>query len=313
MTSLEIPAQTLGILAQKWNEEWTGAYIQQIRAVHDNTFLIKIHTKEKNAQLLIALPSLAIESQRKWENMEEQPPIVNATKKIVDNVRIEKIEQGWNDRILVIHAERANIIIELFGGGNIIVTDEKNTILFVHASKEWKGRTLKMKEKYVPPQNLGEKNQLSPEEKKLGKQTAQKFVWLSAKNKQLLTPVFEKNSDALPLSTVFEQIEEKIVEAWSQPKIDTKLESQKQALRVNLERQQNQMRAWENEIAEEHRKGEWVYAHFTEVQHVLDAIQRGIKNKVSEKKIVEELQKKIPQIKGINTEKGTLEWEVNEK
>src|SRR5690242_18369785 len=79
MNPIEIPSSTLHHLIQKWNDEWTGSYIQQMRGVHEDTFILKIHTKKNNVEVLIALPYLIMEAQRKWENADEQPAIVNAT------------------------------------------------------------------------------------------------------------------------------------------------------------------------------------------------------------------------------------------
>lgn len=310
MTPIEMPGITLHFLIQKWNKELAGGYIQQMRAVHEDTFLIKIHTKKGNSDVLVALPHLILVSQRKWESMDEQPPIVNATKKVLDNMYIQRVEQMGQDRILVLHGEKANIIFELFGGGNVIITNEDNVILFVHHAKEWKGRTLKMREKYLPPQNELKNNSTFDVEAKM---KPAGFELADAKNRQRLLPVFDTKIEKQKLETIFEIIEEKIVEEWKKPKVDSKLEAQKEALRVNAERQRELLKEWENKIDTQQRAGEWVYSHFNEVQLLLDAIQRGIKQKVSEKKLNEELQKKMPALKKVNVEKGSVEIETTEK
>ncbi len=305
MSTIEIPGTTLHYLAQKWNEEWVGGYIQQMRAVHDDTFIIKIHTKKGNAELLIALPYLAMEAQRKWENMEEQPAIVNATKKIIDNARVERVEQIGNDRILKIVGEHANIIIELFGEGNVIITNEKDIIQFVHRAKEWKGRTLKMREKYVAPQNDWKGN--SDEEKQATKPTG--FELAPEKNKLRLIPTFEKIIEKNNLPAIFEKMEQTIVDAWKKPIVDSKLESQKKALVVNATRQRELLKEWENKISAQQAAGEWVYEHFGEVQQLLDALERGMKVKIPERKMLDEIQKKLPFVKRLDLKTGIVELE----
>ena len=308
--TIEVPGITLHTLVQKWNEELSGGYVQQLRAVHEDTFVLKIHTKQNTIQLIIALPHLLIESARKWENAEEQPPIVNATKKMLDNLRIVHVEQLGMDRILVLRGDSANIIVELFGEGNLIITNEKDIIQFVHRAKEWKGRTLKMREKYVAPQN--ERKNKHPLEEMLGKKI-HGYTLTAEKNRLQLLPVFEKNSKAVPIQTIFSEMEEKIIEEWKKPLVDSKLESQKQALRVNAERQKELLREWEKKIEAKQKEGEWVYANFQEVQLLLDAVQRGLKQKIPERKIVDEIKKKMPYVTRIDAENGTVELDIHEK
>ena len=310
VNSIEVPGVTLHTLVQKWNDELSGGYVQQLRAVHDDTFMLKIHTKQNTIQLIIALPHVMIESARKWETTEEQPPIVNATKKILDNLRIVHVEQLGMDRILVLRGDSANIIVELFGEGNLIITNEKDIIQFVHRAKEWKGRTLKMREKYVAPQN--ERKSKHPLEEMLGKKIFG-YTLTSEKNRLQLLPVFEKNPHAKSIQTIFTEMEEKIIEEWKKPLVDSKLESQKQALRVNAERQKELLKEWEKKIEAKQKEGEWVYAHFQEVQLLLDAVQRGLKQKIPERKIVDEIKKKIPHLARVDAENGTIELDVNEK
>ncbi len=305
MNSIEIPGSTLHYLAQKWNDEWTGGYIQQMRAAGEDTFIIKIHTKKGNIDVLIALPYVIMEAQRKWESAEEQPALVNATKKILDNARIERVEQLGSDRILKIIGENANIIIELFGEGNIIITNEKDIIQFVHRAKEWKGRTLKMREKYVAPQN--EWKSLVEREKTNAKPSG--YTLAPEKNKLRLLPMFEKKSEAEDLQIIFGKMEQLIVDAWKKPVVDSKLETQKKALMVNAARQKELLKEWENKIAEQQAAGEWMYEHFGEVQQLLGAVQRGMKAKVPEREMLEEIRKKMPFVKRLDLKTGTVELE----
>ncbi|MBM3281856.1 MAG: hypothetical protein FJY86_00760 [Candidatus Diapherotrites archaeon] len=308
--TLELSAAAVYTLAQKWNDEWKGAYIQQLRSVNENIFILKIRTKEKNVHALIALPHTMIESTHKWENEDDQQPIVNATKKIVDNERIVEVKQLQGDRILELRGEKANIIIELFGGGNIIVTDNEDKIVFVHIAKEWKGRTLKMKQKYVPPQNTLV-TKVSDNATEWKKNTL--FELREDKKKTSIFPTNKKKINLLSAEELFSKLENQVLEKWNQPEIDTKTDAQKRALEINFMRQKEQMKKWEDELFESQRKGEWVYEHYTEIQRVNDAIIRAISQKVPEKKILEELQKKISRVKNIDIEKGLVEWEMNEK
>ena len=85
---------------------------------------------------------------------------------------------------------------------------------------------------------------------------------------------------------------------------------QLKALQINLERQQIQVRAWEVESNELQKKGEWVYAHFGEVEQLIQALQRAKKQKLNEKKVLHELQKKMREIKSIDFENAEAEIEI---
>ncbi len=308
MNTIEMPGITLHYLVKKWNEEWAGGYIQQMRAVHEDTFLIKIHTKNGNVELLVALPHIVLVSKRKWENAEEQPAVVNATKKLLDNVRVERVEQLGQDRIFMLRGESVHVIFELFGGGNVIITNEKGIIQFVHRAKEWKGRVLKMREKYLPPQNETKTNSSYEDEMKM---KPVGFELAEGKNRLRLQAVFDKKAAREDLPSIFEKIEEKIIEEWKQPKVDSKREAQKQALHVNAARQRELLKEWEEKIAAQQAAGEWVYENFAVVQQLIDAVQRGMKAKVSEKMMLEEIRKKIPFVKKIDAKNGTIEIESN--
>lgn len=148
---VELPGITLHALAQKWASEWKGAYIQNLRGVGEETFILKIRTREKNAEMLIQLPELVAETRRKWPALADQPSIVNATKALLDNAQIVEVKQHELDRILVIECKSCTLVIELFGDGNIVVLDADGKIAFVHHAREWKGRVLKKNHEYQFP------------------------------------------------------------------------------------------------------------------------------------------------------------------
>lgn len=288
MPPLQLSSHQLHTFAAKWNNEWKNAYFNQFRAVGENTFQFKINTKQEKIALLVKLPNLVWESQRKWDVLPTQPPIVNKTKTHFENQKIISVAQHGNDRILIVTCQHIQLILELFGEGNIILVENapEKKILAVHAAKEWKGRTLKSGQHYQFPQN-----QTNTEKK---------------------TEAVEE-----PLEKLFETIEAAALgqqEAQEQQVAsETKTQIQKKALEINLERQQKQMNEWEKEVEELQQKGEWIYAHFAEVEALTQALQRAKKQKMDSKQVLKELQKKIPGIKSIDLEKASVEWEISEK
>ncbi len=362
----EIPGFTLHNWVQHWNQSLMPGHVQQFRSVGENTFILKIRTQTGNKQLLIALPSTITESTHQWKKLDEQSPIVNATKKIIENLYLTNVQQEGLDRIIYLQGDNANIVIELFGGGNVLVTDKQNKILFVHHAREWKGRTLKMNAEYKPPVGPRPWNELPEKISEAVERDSFQTVggWMvsrlgvpvtlveeactivkrnqrddkaltqkdwSALRKYLSTlyeakhmqyeivnhakgtsivPANNKSEQPMTLEQTFACVEEELIQSQGKPKVNTKTESERQALLVNLERQQGQIKAWEKEAEEKQRAGEWVYEHFAEINSLLDAVQRGIKQKITDAKMNVEISKKLPFVKKIDTKKRTIELDA---
>jgi len=73
------------------------------------------------------------------------------SRKRLGNARIESFEQINFDRILRIRTDRGSIIIESFGDGNIILTDENDTIIYALRERDWRDRSVRRGVMYTPP------------------------------------------------------------------------------------------------------------------------------------------------------------------
>lgn len=83
-----------------------------------------------------------------------QPSMI--LRKHLGNTKLEKIEQHGFDRILeMTFTNNKKMIIELFAEGNLVLTDEKNKIIFTHRTEEWKDREVRKGKEYkYPPSQL---------------------------------------------------------------------------------------------------------------------------------------------------------------
>ncbi len=72
-------------------------------------------------------------------------------KKYLAGARVLSVEQLNFDRVLRIRTDRGNVVFELFGRGNIILTDANNRIIYAIEQREWSARRLLRGEEYVPP------------------------------------------------------------------------------------------------------------------------------------------------------------------
>lgn len=363
MTSLELPGISLHAFAEKWNNEWKGGHIQQLRGVGENMFVLKIHTHAGTKEVLIALPGLITETTHKWKAEENQPGFVNTTKKEMDNAKIEQVSQAGLDRILKIETNAGMLVVELFGDGNLLLVDEKGKILAVHDAREWKGRTLKRNHEYklpsgprawdalpekiseikssAPFRNLGgwmvstigiapvatqtmsemlgrkseDTTELTQSEwKKLRAFLIKRYTddvneWLRLEfnKKEWIVPCSEKTEQSANWKTVFEWIEHAILNRNEEVDTEDPAEKERAALKINLERQQNQINAWNNDADEKKKMGEWIYANFDLVTQLIDVVKRAKKQKVSDVKIMSEIKKKIRHVERIDSEKGEIE------
>ena len=141
----------------------------------DKTFYTRIYIKGKGHKYLtINLGKYIYLSDTKI-NSSHPNPTIQFFRKYLKSSFIRKIEQIQTERIIKIEIEKKdstetntqttqqnnqiktkkyNLYLELFGNGNIILTNENNQILNSLTKKTFKDRTIKIKEKYeLPPKN----------------------------------------------------------------------------------------------------------------------------------------------------------------
>ncbi len=73
------------------------------------------------------------------------------SRKMLGNRRIQSVEQVNFDRILRFNTEDGSIILELFGDGNVILTDADGTIVYALHERDWRDRSIRRGLEYQPP------------------------------------------------------------------------------------------------------------------------------------------------------------------
>ncbi len=73
------------------------------------------------------------------------------SRKRLGNRRVTAFEQLQFDRILRIGTEDGSIILELFGSGNVILTDADGVIVYALHERDWRDRSIRKGLNYVPP------------------------------------------------------------------------------------------------------------------------------------------------------------------
>lgn len=151
----ELSTLELQILSKELNAV-KGYYIDQFYQLGDKRFRMKLSAKEGKANLNLDIPNyIAISNM--GEISDEATGFAMAVRKRVSGSKITEIGLLGRDRILKIVVERkewkGNMIIEMFGRGNLIITDDKMEILLALQTHEFADREVRKGSVYKPPRN----------------------------------------------------------------------------------------------------------------------------------------------------------------
>ncbi len=155
---MEISGIELEHITAKLNNTLAGYYVNNVYLINPNAALIRFHHSEKpDAQLVLSI------SKGIWLTRYDLPRtsggIASKIRKEIPRSKIQKITQPKGERIAVIEFKdepnTRNVILEFFGGGNIIVTDETQVIQAVLRPLRVRHRTVKTGEKYLLPPARG--------------------------------------------------------------------------------------------------------------------------------------------------------------
>ena len=135
--------------------------IKKLRKIEGNSYQILFHTQKGNIAVIynyekeLFLPTLL-----KLKTYDSRYEWLNKIRKYIENCFIVNMQNPNFERILKITCKKQerkyNLIIELFGGGNTILTDEEDNILVIHKEVAVRHRILKVYEKYMLPPPRGE-------------------------------------------------------------------------------------------------------------------------------------------------------------
>ena len=151
----EINNLALAYLVDEIKPKIEGGFINKIQSINQELTKIKVHTKDGSRDLIIA-PSAIFIAQHSFPGMQKgKMNFIEAVKKIIDNKRIISATQHSFDRVVVIELPQHFLFIELFGGGNLVLTDKELLIVAVKKAEIAKDRTLKKGHKYAFPAGRG--------------------------------------------------------------------------------------------------------------------------------------------------------------
>jgi predicted ribosome quality control (RQC) complex YloA/Tae2 family protein len=137
-----------------------GYYVSDVIGVTHGAILLKFrHSIEPDILLMISTQGLWITSTK--FKMVEQNKMVAVLKRELERSKFGSLEQMGSERIYILKFKKNDeaaltLIVEIFGGGNMILCDSEMTILGILKSIEVRHRALRVGSKYTPPPKRGE-------------------------------------------------------------------------------------------------------------------------------------------------------------
>jgi predicted ribosome quality control (RQC) complex YloA/Tae2 family protein len=201
---------------------------------------------------------------------------------MIKNRRIVNIEQVGLDRIIRIDAGEISLIIELFGGGNVILVKEEKIHRILN-QREWKGRKLYAGREYKPPvtlvkipENEDEFREIPPT-RLVGKRYASrcrtwdefmKLLNLADRGKGEFIEKDYTIEGKKSISRVIYEFYTKIIpEKWKEDKLIR--------IKKTIEKQKRIIGEYEKKAVECSEKGDYIYDHLVEIDSILKLVKSG--------------------------------------
>ncbi|MDE1832872.1 MAG: NFACT family protein [Candidatus Micrarchaeota archaeon] len=143
-------------LARELDAALKGFYIDKFYELGKGRFRIRLTRSGEKLNLQCTLP-YALNLTDYIEVSEEASNFAIAVRKRISNFVVERVEQLNDDRIISISARKGedavNVIFEMFGFGNMVITDSSSSILLAYEQHTFKDREVRVRARYQPPAN----------------------------------------------------------------------------------------------------------------------------------------------------------------
>jgi predicted ribosome quality control (RQC) complex YloA/Tae2 family protein len=154
LTSLDLLA-----IVKELNSALISARIDNVYQLEDESFLIRLHAKSGQANIIIDLGRRLNVTNFKYPTPEKPSPFATYLRRYLSSAKVESLGQVDFDRIIYIDLsrgeERFRVYFELFGDGNAIVTNRYGRIKYAISYRVMKDRTIKYGMEYIPPPQRG--------------------------------------------------------------------------------------------------------------------------------------------------------------
>lgn len=151
----EISALELSILAQEL-QQFVGFHIDKFYETSPGSYRMRLSKAGVHADMMCVLKKMICRASS-IDSAEAPTSFAMGVRKRVSGFVIGSIEQVANDRILVFgltkRDERASMIFEMMGKGNLIITDKDMTITLASLQVDFRDRSTRSGKTYAPPKN----------------------------------------------------------------------------------------------------------------------------------------------------------------
>ncbi len=134
-----------------------GRILKKVYSIDDHTFSFVFYPEVDSCrELIVDINGFAFLTDLRWRKPKVPPPFVMSLRKHLEGKKISSVEQVGMERILLLKLagrdRSLKLIFELFGGGNIILTEnDGDRIISLLRRAEYRERTLRIGETYKPP------------------------------------------------------------------------------------------------------------------------------------------------------------------
>ena len=276
----------------QWME---GFFVDKFYEMGKGRFRLRLSKRgEQQTDLLIIL-SHAFNKTKYIEQADSPTSFAMATRKRITGFAIERIEQYNKDRIILLRLkkgeERANVVVEMFGTGNFIITDKEMKITLAYEPHDYKDRKIKIGETYTPPKSVAALKQE-------GEVAA---VLLYDKDGRCVDySFFGKGKEGLEARSV-QSLQDALDTFYHENPIAEEKEKTKEEMRIeelqsSIAKQESLIKSVEDQIAQNKLAGDRVFSSMKDVNELVEFAKE---NRHVTK---EELQKAFPKIKVLNVD-----------
>jgi len=132
-------------------------FVKKFYSMDGNTLSLTFHPeREGRRELLIDVRGALFLTRLRWSKPQVPSPFAMVLRKHLENARVERISQMGLERILILEFSKNDLklLIELFGGGNVILLSG-DVILATLRRAEYRDRELRAGVTYKPPPARG--------------------------------------------------------------------------------------------------------------------------------------------------------------
>ena len=152
---MELSNLSLAYLIEEMRPQIEGGFINKAQQINQALSKIRVHTKDGGKDIVVTPAAIFIAQHSFPAEQSGRHQFFEFLRKHIYNKKVISLRQHSLDRVVVIELPGHFLIIEIFGNGNMVLTNKEFDILAVKKPETWKDRTLKKGHKYAFPASKG--------------------------------------------------------------------------------------------------------------------------------------------------------------